>query len=85
MTSKEAGVNERRFEIRTTRSPNEWSHWCRAKSADAQLAAASAALQQAALNLGYTKIVAPTDGIVGRPTAQTGQNVEPGQELLTWP
>ena len=35
MTSKEAGVNERRFEIRTTRSPNEWSHWCRAKSADA--------------------------------------------------
>ena len=55
----------------------------RAKSSDAQAASAKAELQQAELNMSYTHILAPVDGIVGRRTAQVGQNVEPGQELLT--
>ena len=55
----------------------------RATSSAAQAESAKAALDQATLNLGYTRITAPIDGIVGRRTAQIGQNVEPGQELLT--
>jgi membrane fusion protein (multidrug efflux system) len=55
----------------------------RAQSSEAQVDSAQAALQQAELNLGYTKIVAPIGGIVGRRTAEVGQNVEPGQELMT--
>jgi len=48
----------------------------------ASVAAAKAALDQANLNLGYTKIVAPVSGIVGRRSVEVGQRVAPGQELL---
>ncbi|HUO17359.1 MAG TPA: HlyD family secretion protein [Verrucomicrobiae bacterium] len=41
-----------------------------------------AALDQAALNLQYTKIVAPMDGVVSDRTVDVGQNVSPGQELM---
>lgn len=39
-------------------------------------------LDQAALNLQYTKVVAPVDGIVSDRTVDVGQNVAPGQELM---
>jgi membrane fusion protein (multidrug efflux system) len=55
----------------------------RAQAADAQAEQAQAALQQAQLNLQYTTIVAPISGIVGQRTAQPGQNVSPGQQLMT--
>jgi membrane fusion protein (multidrug efflux system) len=41
-----------------------------------------AALEQAELNLGYTKIVAPVDGVVQK-SVEVGMNVQPGQQLLT--
>ncbi len=41
-----------------------------------------AALEQAELNLGYTKIVAPVSGEVNK-TVVVGLNVQPGQQLLT--
>lgn len=41
-----------------------------------------ALLEQAQLNLGYTKIVAPVTGEVNK-TVVVGLNVEPGQQLLT--
>jgi membrane fusion protein, multidrug efflux system len=44
--------------------------------------AAKAALDQALLNLGYTKIYAPVSGVVGAKTVQTGERVQPGQGLL---
>src|SRR5271157_230501 len=44
----------------------------RAESADAQ----------AQLNLGYTTIVAPVDGIVGKRSVQVGENVSVGQDLM---
>jgi membrane fusion protein (multidrug efflux system) len=44
---------------------------------------AQAQLDQAKLNLGYTKITAPIDGIVSRKTVATGANLSVGQSLLT--
>jgi membrane fusion protein (multidrug efflux system) len=41
-----------------------------------------AALDQAELNLGYTKIIAPVAGAVNK-TVVVGMNVVPGQQLLT--
>jgi membrane fusion protein, multidrug efflux system len=55
----------------------------RAQAADAATAQAEAALQQAQLNLQYTTIVAPIDGIVGQRSVQPGENVSPGQQLMT--
>ncbi len=55
----------------------------RAQAADAQAEQAQAALQQAQLNLQYTTVVAPVSGIVGQRSVQPGQNVSPGQQLMT--
>lgn len=55
----------------------------RAQAADAQAEQAQAVLQQAQLNLQYTTIVAPVSGVVGQRSAQPGQNVSPGQQLMT--
>ncbi|HWJ41474.1 MAG TPA: HlyD family secretion protein [Candidatus Limnocylindrales bacterium] len=51
-----------------------------ARQADAD--AAKAALDQALLNLSYTKIYAPANGIVGRRTVELGSRIEPGQTLM---
>jgi membrane fusion protein (multidrug efflux system) len=55
----------------------------RARQAEAQVKQAQAQLDQARLNLSYTRIVAPTDGIVTRKSVEINQNVAPGQNLLT--
>ncbi len=51
-----------------------------ARQADAD--AARAALDQALLNLSYTKIYAPANGIVGKRTVERGSRIEPGQTLM---
>ena len=55
----------------------------RAQAAEAQTEQAAAALDQAQLNLQYTTIVAPVSGIVGQRSVQPGQNVAPGQQMMT--
>lgn len=55
----------------------------RAQSADAETERATAILQQAQLNLQYTTVVAPVSGIVGQRSVQPGQNVAPGQQMMT--
>jgi len=55
----------------------------KAQAAEAQTQQAASALDQAQLNLQYTTIVAPIGGIVGQRSAQPGQNVSPGQQLMT--
>jgi membrane fusion protein, multidrug efflux system len=55
----------------------------RALAAEAETEKAAAILQQAQLNLQYTTIVAPVSGIVGQRSVQPGQNVSPGQQLMT--
>jgi membrane fusion protein, multidrug efflux system len=54
----------------------------RAAAADAAVQMAKAALEQAELNLGYTTILAPLSGLVGKKSVEVGQNVMPGQALM---
>lgn len=54
----------------------------RATAAEAMTQRAKSALEQAQLNLGYTTIVAPVDGVVGKRSVQVGQNVGPGQDMM---
>jgi membrane fusion protein (multidrug efflux system) len=54
----------------------------KAKSASANAEAKEAALEQAKLNLGYTKIMAPATGVVTK-NVEVGMNVQPGQQLAS--
>src|ERR1700728_4042015 len=54
----------------------------RAASALADAQRKKADLDQARLNLQYTKVIAPVDGVVSDRTVEVGQNVSPGQELM---
>jgi membrane fusion protein, multidrug efflux system len=48
----------------------------------AQVNETRAELAQAQLNLSYTSIYAPADGIVGKRNVQLGSRIEPGQTLM---
>jgi membrane fusion protein (multidrug efflux system) len=52
------------------------------RSRQATTARERTTLDQALLNLSYTKIVAPVDGIIGKKNAEPGQEVSPGQQLM---
>lgn len=54
-----------------------------AKLAEARLAAARASLDNARLQLAYTKVPAPITGVVSRKQVEVGQLVASGQPLLT--
>jgi membrane fusion protein (multidrug efflux system) len=51
--------------------------------ASATLARAVALRQQAELNLGYTSISAPINGVIGNRTLRTGQFVQAGTQLMS--
>jgi membrane fusion protein (multidrug efflux system) len=51
--------------------------------ADARVASSRAARDQAALQLSYARIIAPSDGIVSKQSVEIGQLVQPGQPLMT--
>jgi membrane fusion protein, multidrug efflux system len=55
----------------------------RAEAAEADAQKAAAVLEQARLDLQYTTVVAPVAGVVGQRSVQPGQNVSPGQQLMT--
>jgi membrane fusion protein (multidrug efflux system) len=57
----------------------------KAEVAQAEAAAARAVAQQrqAELNLGYTTIIAPIDGVVGNRTLRVGQFVQAGTQLMS--
>jgi membrane fusion protein, multidrug efflux system len=54
----------------------------RAQAAQAQAQQKKAELDQAILDLGYTRLAAPVSGIVSNRTVEVGQNVQIGQELM---
>ena len=54
----------------------------RAKAAHAQVETAKAARDLAALDLSYTKIVAPSDGVVSKKSINVGQMLSPGQSIV---
>jgi membrane fusion protein, multidrug efflux system len=49
---------------------------------EAPVRSAEAALRQAELDLAYTDVVAPFDGVVGRRSVEVGENVAKGRPLL---
>jgi membrane fusion protein, multidrug efflux system len=51
--------------------------------ADAAASRANALQQQAELNLSYTTIIAPIDGVVGNRTLRAGQYVQAGTQLMS--
>lgn len=53
------------------------------KQAQANIAAAQAALRLAQINLGYTRITAPNNGVIGTRQVLPGQYVGPGAQITT--
>jgi len=52
------------------------------QQAQASAQASKAEVDQALLNLKYTKIIAPVSGVIGRKLVEVGMRVQPGQQLL---
>jgi membrane fusion protein, multidrug efflux system len=69
--------------VRTAQSGPEQVNVTRARfgSATASVQKMMAALQQAKLNLQYTTVMAPANGIVSKRSVEVGQVVQPGQPL----
>ncbi|HJV35380.1 MAG TPA: HlyD family secretion protein [Geomonas sp.] len=74
MRLKEAQESERRAEAMLGMAGSG--------SREARVAQKQGELQTAALNLSYTRIVAPTDGYVTRKSVEAGNYVQPGQALM---
>ncbi len=55
----------------------------RLASAQAQVIQAQASQEGLELQLGYTRILAPVDGVVTRKFVEAGQTIQPGQGLFT--
>jgi len=55
----------------------------RAGAADADVQKYQAALEQAQLNLQYTKILAPVTGVLSKRNVEPGQVIQPGQPLFS--
>ena len=55
----------------------------RAQAALASVKQAQARVDEALLNLSYTRIIAPTSGVISSKNVQTGANLAAGQNLLT--
>jgi len=53
------------------------------KQLEAEVTAKKAALKLARINVGYTRIVAPTDGVVGERKVRAGQLVSPGSQVIS--
>ena len=79
-TSKQIKVN--RQQVESNRKQTEVSR----KQYEAALAAIAqmeTQVENAQLQLSYTKINAPTDGQVGNKTVEVGQRVQPGEDLMS--
>jgi membrane fusion protein (multidrug efflux system) len=85
VTQARARVEQAQAQLRAagTRPEQIAAQRLKAEAAEAQAQKSAAALEQAQLNLQYTTIVAPVSGIVGQRSAQPGQNVSAGQQLMT--
>ena len=77
-------VSEREAQIQEAATAPQQVIDAQAKSQSslAEVERARADIRTAELNLGYTKIYAPINGVIGRKTAELGQRIQPGQSLL---
>jgi membrane fusion protein (multidrug efflux system) len=86
------GVDEQRARLQQARSrqtevstnaPRQLSIRGASRSArEAAVQGAEAAVERARLDLDYTHITAPIDGITGKRSAEPGQHVQPGEQLF---
>jgi membrane fusion protein, multidrug efflux system len=89
LSSRQADLERARAQLKTTQSEVETQRRQRAvlDSQELQLRAAvelqKAALALAQTELGYTKIVAPEDGIVSERLVRPGQLVSPGTQVIS--
>lgn len=54
----------------------------KSQSKNGEVERARADVRTAELNLGYTKLYAPVNGVIGRKTVELGHRIQPGQTLL---
>jgi membrane fusion protein (multidrug efflux system) len=73
LTARRAAANAAEQTIASAQAARE--------AAVAQKAAIAAQLKDAQLQLGYTTLLAPTEGRIGKRTVELGQRVQPGQQL----
>src|SRR5436305_3286582 len=85
ISQAQSRLAERKADLLSADSAPQQIASSRAKAAAAvsDSVRARAQLTTAQLNLGYTKIIAPVSGIIGRKNVEAGQRVQPGQQLLT--
>lgn len=75
MTEKQAGIEAERQQLNVLDTQRE--------QAAAELDSRRAELQLAEIELGYTKIVAPTDGVVNASSVRAGQYVTVGTRIIS--
>jgi biotin carboxyl carrier protein len=89
LASRQADLNRARARLESTRTEVEAQRRQRSvldsqeQLLQADLQARRAALELARTNLGYTRIVAPEDGIVGERKVRAGQLVSPGTQVVS--
>jgi membrane fusion protein, multidrug efflux system len=85
VTQAKAHLSQVQAQEAGTRSgPDEVAQMrARASSSQAGADMARATLEQQKLNLKYTTIDAQVDGVIGQRNVQVGQQVQPGQQLLS--
>ena len=76
-----AGYQRMMHEVQSTELASAESS-SRVGQTDAVVALAMAEVELARLNLSYTVIVAPCDGVVGRKNVECGQLIQPGQCIV---
>jgi membrane fusion protein, multidrug efflux system len=76
------GAQTRQVEAQTNRPQQIAIQNATVVSREATAARQQTAVAQAELNLSYTKILAPIDGVIGKKNAEPGQQVAPGQQLM---
>jgi membrane fusion protein (multidrug efflux system) len=74
-SSMKAQVNAAKAQVETAKAQIE--------AADAGIAAAAGAVETAKVNLGFTKLSSPIDGIAGAATTQVGNLVGPASNAVT--
>jgi membrane fusion protein, multidrug efflux system len=80
----EARIKEARASRQATQTVREQMSISRsnAQTSSARVMLAQAAIAQAELNLEYTQVKAPIDGIVSQKKIELGQYIQPGQPLM---
>jgi membrane fusion protein (multidrug efflux system) len=86
-TQVQANVNEKRaqdlFTKKVMSAQERDTNVATSDSSKAAVAADEAAVEQAELNLGYSKVIAPVDGYVTKEAVATGDYVQVGQAFMS--